>query len=527
VIPVPESTNRIQAAGEMADRVRGFDWSQSPVGEIAAWTDELAIAVNMLLGSKQPMLLLWGPELVQFYNDSFVPSLGEKHPLSLGQAAKVCWAEIWDVIRPQFETVLRGESVWFEDQLIPVIREGKLTDVYWTYSYSPFRDGRGEIGGILVVCAETTRRKVEADLLREERMRLYRVLQQAPFFFALLEGPEHRLTMTNPLYLQLVGHRDVQGKLVAEALPEAVEQGYLEILNRVYTTGEPHDAKNARFDLVAKPGGEPQTRYLDFVYQAVREPDGSVGGIMVLGIDITERRQTERALIQSEKLAAVGRLAASIAHEINNPLESVTNLLFLARAGSASSEVMDYLEQAEVELRRISAITHQTLSFNRQAAGRRSVTARELFGTVVNLYQSRLRNAGIEVTNCESSSSPVLCYEGEIRQVLNNLVVNAIDAMPGGGRLVLRCRDAKHPRTGQAGVVLTVADTGEGMSAAVAERVFEPFFTTKGLGGTGLGMWLSRQIVERHRGALSVRSSEDPRHQGTVVSVFLPLDSSV
>lgn len=522
MIPAIESASRIQGIGAMADHLRTFDWAGTAVGAISEWSDELAIAVNMLLGSRQPMLLLWGRDLVQFYNDAFVPSLGEKHPKSLGQTARTCWAEIWDVISPQFEAVRKGESIWFEDTLIPVIRGGKLTDVYWTYSYSPFRDGQGEIRGILVVCAETTKRKLEADLLREERMRLYRVLQQAPFFFALLEGPQHRIAMTNPLYMQVVGHRDVQGKAVAEAIPEAIEQGYIEILDRVYRTGEPHQARNATFHLVPRPGGEPIARHLDFVYQPVLEPDGEIEGIMVLGIDITDRRQTERALLQNEKLAAVGRLASSIAHEINNPLESVTNLLFLARGGNASREVMNYLDQAEVELRRISAITHQTLSFNRQSAGRRTVIVEELFGTVVNLYESRLRNAGIEVAERKRSITAVLCYDGEIRQVLNNLVVNAIDAMPNGGKLFLRYRDAVHVGTGKPGVVFTVADTGVGMSPTTSGRIFEPFFTTKGLGGTGLGMWLSRQIVERHGGALRVRTSQNPRHRGTTITVFLP-----
>lgn len=242
--------------------------------------------------------------------------------------------------------------------------------------------------------------------------------------------------------------------------------------------------------------------------------------------DIDERKRAEESLIQSEKLAAVGRLATSIAHEINNPLESVTNLLYLARNSNELSQVQEYLDTAERELRRVSVISNQTLRFHKQSTKPTAVFCQELIDGGLSVYQGRIVNSHVMVEKRKRALKPVTCFDGEIRQVLNNLVGNAIDAMhPAGGRLLIRSREATNGKTGQKGLVLTVADTGVGMSPSVQKRIFEPFFTTKGIGGTGLGLWVSQEIVARHRGTLRVRSSQRKTCSGTVFTLFLPFDS--
>jgi PAS domain S-box-containing protein len=243
-------------------------------------------------------------------------------------------------------------------------------------------------------------------------------------------------------------------------------------------------------------------------------------------LDVTERHLSQLALLQNEKLAAVGRLAASIAHEINNPLESVTNLLYLARTSENFGDVKQYLETAERELRRVSAISNQTLRFHRQSTKPRSVTCDELFESVLSIYQGRLINSDVDISKRKRTHSPIECFDGEIRQVLNNLVGNALDAMPHSGRLVIRSREGTNWATGDFGVVLTVADTGSGMPKAVREKIFEAFYTTKGIGGTGLGLWLSQEIVARHNGTLRVRSSQVAGHSGTVFTLFLPFKAA-
>lgn len=271
-------------------------------------------------------------------------------------------------------------------------------------------------------------------------------------------------------------------------------------------------------------------------------PDGSIHWVIASGqaryndagapvrmtgftLDVTERHKTQAALLQSEKLAAVGRLASSIAHEINNPLESVTNLLYLASITEDVSVVKEFLKQADLELRRVSGITNQTLRFHRQTGQAKPASVKELFDGVVGIFQRRLENSRIQVGVRLRATGLVECLDGEIRQVLTNLVSNSMDAMQHGGKLTLRSRNAF--RDGVPGVWFTIADNGTGMTAKVKERLFEPFFTTKDIHGIGLGMWVSRQIVDRHHGKLIFRSSLDPVRRGTVFSLFLPCEAQI
>jgi signal transduction histidine kinase len=254
-------------------------------------------------------------------------------------------------------------------------------------------------------------------------------------------------------------------------------------------------------------------------------PDGSVQAISAASLETTQQRKAELALIQSEKLAVVGRLASSIAHEINNPLESVTNLIYLAQVSDTIEQARSYLTTAEVELRRAAAITSQTLRFHRQATSPQLMNVADLTDTVLSIYQGRINNAHVKIERRSRTRRKVHCFDGEIRQVLSNLVGNALDVIPTRGRLFVREREATNWRTGESGVSITIADNASGMSPAVQARIFNPFFTTKGVTGTGLGLWVSKEIVQRHRGVLNVRSSQSPDHHGTVFTLFLPFDA--
>jgi two-component system, sporulation sensor kinase E len=259
--------------------------------------------------------------------------------------------------------------------------------------------------------------------------------------------------------------------------------------------------------------------------KTVRGRRGKPIRLVGIFLDVTGRRQTEATLRQSEKLAAVGQLASTIAHEINNPLESVTNLFYLARASGNLADAHNYLETAEYELRRVADITSQTLRFHRQLTSPTEVSCADLIAASLMLYQGRMMNTGIKVEKRKRANSPVRCFEGEIRQVLNNLIGNAIDAMPNGGRLLIRSNESTDWKTHRRGLRITVADTGHGMSRDTMEKIFSPFFTTKGTAGTGLGLWVSHEIVERHKGRLSIRSSELPHQCGSVFALFLPFDA--
>ena len=257
-----------------------------------------------------------------------------------------------------------------------------------------------------------------------------------------------------------------------------------------------------------------------------------VGGVAV-NSDVTQTRLQDEALRKSEKLAAVGQLASSIAHEINNPLESITNLLYLIRHASAMDEVQEYAQIAQSELARVTEITLQTLRFHRQQSKPAEVDLEDLARTVMALYTGRLLVRSVSLDWKILPVPKVFCMEGEIRQVLNNLVRNALDAMSVGGKLSIRLHPQQDlsPATGMLGargapgIRLTVADTGEGIDPKIAGRLFEPFQTTKEVTGTGLGLWVSRGIVEKHGGSMRTRTRRGERH-GTVFTVWLPVVSA-
>ncbi len=243
-------------------------------------------------------------------------------------------------------------------------------------------------------------------------------------------------------------------------------------------------------------------------------------------MDVSERKRSEDALRRTEKLAATGRLAASIAHEINNPLEAITNLLYLLRRFcQLDSSALNYVTIAEREVHRMSEITQQTLRFYRQSTLPARATMEELLDSVLDMYSARLGTQGITLERRYEPSLDVYCFAGEIRQVISNLVSNAMDATAGGGRLIVcarRSRDWVHPQRN--GVRMTIADSGSGMIGEVRERLFEAFFTTKGATGTGLGLWVSHEIILKHHGIIHLRSraASGGSSGGTVFQIFFP-----
>ena len=235
----------------------------------------------------------------------------------------------------------------------------------------------------------------------------------------------------------------------------------------------------------------------------------------------------QEALLRSEKLAVTGRLAASVAHEINNPLESVTNLLYLMRSTSSTDQQQRYLAQAEQELARVAEITKQTLRFYREPSQPIATDIGSVLDSVLKLYGPRLTAAGIVVqTEQRCKSATVLSSPGELRQVIANLVGNAIDAIRSGGRIRVRISEQHHAPPCCRRIRLTIADTGMGIPNDVLPTIFEPFVTTKGETGTGLGLWVTSEIMKRNGWKISVHSSRNPGHRGTTFSIVIPVSAS-
>jgi signal transduction histidine kinase len=235
---------------------------------------------------------------------------------------------------------------------------------------------------------------------------------------------------------------------------------------------------------------------------------------------MSSQARSQDALRRTEKLAVAGRLAASLAHEINNPLTSVTNLLFLIRSAREVKEAQHWALLAEDELRRVTEISNHTLRFHRSTRGLEQAEVGALLDSAAVLFRAKLRNQNIQASIACDKKVRVVCALGEIRQVLVNLIANAVDVMPTGGKLFLRGVKAPHPKTSAGGVRISVVDHGTGISRATRRRMFEPFFTTKGDTGTGLGLWLTKDIIDRHQGLIQVRNHSHPR--GAVFSIWIP-----
>jgi PAS domain S-box-containing protein len=296
-----DSLSFLSEGGEMGERIRGYDWASTPLGSPAAWPQALKTAVGILLSSKFPMFLAWGPELRFLYNDAYVDVLGGKHPAALGHAFEDIWAEIWSDIHPLVLRALAGEATYWDNLPLLMTRKGYEEQTWFTFSYSPLRGDAGEVEGMFCACVETTDTVLAERRRVSEAERLRQLFHHAPGFMAVLRGPDLVFEMMNASYLQLVGHRDLVGKPVREALPEVEGQGFFELLEEVYRSGEAFSGRGMTIQLQREPGAPAEDRLVDFVFQPITGPGGAVNGIFAEGYDVTERHLAELALRESEE----------------------------------------------------------------------------------------------------------------------------------------------------------------------------------------------------------------------------------
>ncbi len=548
----------LTGGGEMAEMIRVHDWSSSPLGPIEHWPQSLRSIVSLMLASEFAMCLAWGPELGFLYNDHYARIMHDKHPQALGQRFADVWADVWSDISPLVDKALAGEASFFENLPLVTDRKGYDEHAWFTFSYSPVRDESGAIAGMFCSTYESTERVVTERALRDERERMSQMFAQAPTFMAMLRGPEHRFELTNPGYDKLIGHREVLGRTVAEALPDAVEQGFLDLLDGVFTSGDAFTARGMLYAVQAEPGGPIDDRYVDFVYQPIRDATGAVVGVFVEGADVTDRKTLERdlqslnadleqrvrdrtqelveaqeALRQAQKMEAVGQLTGGIAHDFNNLLQGITGSLEIVQRRVAQGRVAEldrFITGATTAANRAASLTHRLLAFSRrQPLDPRPVKVNPLVASLEDLLR-RTTGEQIELEMVLAGGLwTTLCDPNQLENSLLNLVINARDAMPHGGKLTIETCNAhlddhfaasqRDVRPGDY-VCICVSDTGTGMSADTIAKAFEPFFTTKPIGqGTGLGLSMIYGFARQSEGYARIYSELG---QGTTIKLYLP-----
>jgi len=543
------------ATGEMGPLCRAMDWAATPLGPVEAWPTSLKTAAAMVLRQGLAQNLCWGPELLQIYNDAYRVIMGEKHPEGLGRPVLWSWAEIAPQIAPLLERVRAGESVYFEDLLLRVARHGSRTpttleDAFFTFSYSPVLDEQGEVGGVLINCYETTA-QVHARALQAERdellgeltveqRRLEYAFKQAPAFLAVLRGPALAFELANDSYYQLVGHRDIIGRPLREALPELVDQGFLEVLERVLQTGEPFVGLEQSVMLARTPGAPPEERFVNFAYIPLVEANGTRSGIIAHGTDVTDqvlaRREVERLLRDTESARREAELAnraksdflASMSHELRTPLNAIggyVDLLEMGIHGPVTDAQRAALARVKHSQRHLLTLINDVLAFAKVEAGRielapRTLAACDVLAGVEPLVAPLAAEKGIalSVNDCDQSLR-LVADEERVRQILLNLVSNAIKFTSSGGWVALSCE-----RTDE-WVDIRVSDNGPGIEWEKQERIFDPFVQVdRSLNnprdGVGLGLAISRDLARAMHGELSVASTPG---EGSTFTLRLPV----
>jgi PAS domain S-box-containing protein len=519
----------IRSKNRMAELIQAQDWSSTPLGSIEDWSEALLLSVNLVLSCAFPSLVFWGKELVQLYNDAFIPLLAERHPSGLGQTAEECWWDAWQIVGPNLERVMKnGETVFHENTVVPIVRDGRLQDIRWTYSYSPIFGADGDVLGVLVVCQDITREMTAAQELRESGERTRAGAKHSGELAAIVASSDDVIvskdlngiiTSWNDAATRVFGYssEEMIGASILKLLPEHLHSDEKAIIENVRAGRRIEHFETIR---VTKDG-----RLLDvsLTVSPIKDEEGRVIGASKILRDISIRKRMEQSLLQAEKIAATGRMAATIAHEVNNPLEAITNLLYLLRTKITDDQGRGFLETAEEELGRVSHIAKQTLGYYREHAAASLASVSDIAEHALTIYEPRCTAAGITVKRSIAPSKKIMLRRGEIMQVISNLIANSIYAMREGGTLSLSISNVSSPGDG---VALTVEDDGVGIAPTDLPKVFDAFFTTRTTVGTGIGLFVAKQFVEGHGGRISIESHSESERHGTTVHVFLPLHTA-
>jgi PAS domain S-box-containing protein len=398
-------------------------------------------------------------------------------------------------------------------------KSGTRVDVSLTIS--PIRDIAGRVTGGSTIARDITQRKQSEEALRESEERFRTMAETAADGIFRIDS-QSKILFANRAAEQIFGYtvEEMVGHNLTILMPEYLREVHRAAVERYLQTGVRHlDWERVEVTGLRKDGREIALELS--LGESVKDTRRLFTGFVR---DVTERKQMEAKLRITEKLAATGRLAATISHEINNPLEAVTNFIYLARHDpSLSPQARKMLDDADRELQRVAHIARQTLGFYRDTTSPVDVNVADMLMEIIELYRGKLAYKHLRVDTRFDVTCRIRAFQGEIRQVFSNVLANAIEASSENGRLVLRAGAGRAwANPSEIGVRVTIADQGRGIPTHAREKIFEPFYSTKQNIGTGLGLWVSKSLVEKHRGSMRFRSRVAPGRSGTVFSIFLP-----
>jgi PAS domain S-box-containing protein len=361
-----------------------------------------------------------------------------------------------------------------------------------------------------------------ASRIGEDRIRIREAFQYAASGMAITDLGGH-FQETNPAYRGIVGRdpEDLDTESILSIIHEEDRRNCREHLDRLVSGEIASFVLEERYVRL-----DGSSAWVRSSFSLLKDRRGRPSHIILICNDITEQRRAQRLLVENEKLTLMGQLAATIAHEINNPLEAVLNLLYLVREAESLEQAREFTARAEEEVQRAADLATPTLQFYKQQTRPTSTNLADLLRSVLVLFKGKLALAKVVVQLEKEGGVDLTCYSSEIRQVIANLVQNAIQAMPNGGRLRLRVKRSTDWRTDTPGVRVTVADTGRGMSPATRKHIYDAFFTTKGTYGTGLGLWIAAGILAKHGGSMHLRSKELPGQSGTAFTLIFPCNGT-
>lgn len=566
------------APGEMASLCRKFPWESTSIGPVEQWPRSLCTIVNALLNSRHPMFLFWGPDLVQVYNDAYRPSFAEgpRHPAALGARAKEFWTDIWDVIGPQIEGVMtRGEATWHEDQFIPILRNGRLEDVYWTYSYSPVRDDDGLINGTLVICQETTvsvQTRVEIERARDSAYRLQRVtallagVTSAAEVASLVtsEGMEATGARTaaiffksadDPQQLVMLGHKGLPSEIgtqyssfpLSAGTPDAavIRSGqpmFVEHRDELYNGfpaivhvwevvgsqaaaimpliigGECNGAVSFTYDTPRKFAPEDRNFFLALASQCAQALERA----RLFDAEIEARAQAQAASKSKSEFLAV------MSHELRTPLNAIggyAELLEIGVHGPVTPEQRTALERIQMSQRHLLGLINAVLNYTRIEAGNVSyqfeaVPVAEALSACEALTAPQMKSKALTLHFQPCAPSLTVNADREkLQQIVLNLLTNSMKFTEAGGAVNLSCN------ANDSHIDIEVRDTGRGIEAGQLDRIFEPFVQvdarlTRTQEGVGLGLAISRDLARGMGGDLRVESAVG---EGSTFTLTMPL----